>query len=125
MKFLAPRSVAFLLMVGMVGQGQSAEAPAKKNLRAFYALNCVVCHGTDGSARAADGSKLKGQDFTNTKDMKGMTDEKMTKAILKGLFFGKRMPAFKDQLSEAEAREMVRQVLRKAEKGKPVYSETP
>ncbi len=100
------------------------EEPAKKDLRAFFAINCIVCHGADGSARGADGSRLKGQDFTNPKDMKGFTDAELAKTIRKGKAFG-RMPSFKDRLSEAEIMEMVLQVVRKAEKGKTIAPEEP
>ncbi len=120
---LNSRPVALLLVLGL--PVLAGDAPAKKDLRVFFSHNCVVCHGVDGSARGADGSRLKGQDFTDARDMKGLSDSKMAKTIRKGLFFGKRMPSFKSQLSEAEALDLVQQVLRKVEKGKPVYSETP
>ncbi len=103
---------------------QAAQEPAKKDLRAFYSINCSVCHGADGSARGADGSRLKGQDFTDFKEMKGMTDAELAKTIRKGKIFG-RMPSFKDRLSEAEIMEMVLQVVRKAEKGKAIVPEAP
>ena len=40
--------------------------------------------------------------------------------IRKGIFFGTVMPAFKEQLSEADALLMVREVVRRAEKGKVI-----
>lgn len=115
-------ALAFLLLAGLPGFAfQDAE---KKDLRAFYAVNCSVCHGTDGSARGADGSRLKGQDFTDAKEMKAFTDAELAKAIRKGKSFG-RMPSFKDRLSEAEIMELVQQVVRKAEKGRAIGSEAP
>ena len=111
------------LIFTLVSLAASAQAPEKKDLRAFFQANCVVCHGADGSARAADGRRLKGQDFTDAKDMKEMSDAKLAKTIRKGLFFGIRMPAFKDQLSEEEALALVQQVLRHAEKGKAIAPE--
>lgn len=98
---------------------QDAKGPAKQDLLAFYSINCVVCHGADGSARGADGSRLKGQDFTNAKEMKDFTDAELAKTIRKGKIFG-RMPSFKDRLSEAEIMELVQQIIRKAEKGKVI-----
>ncbi|MDE3245003.1 MAG: cytochrome c [Acidobacteriota bacterium] len=103
---------------------QDAKGPAKQDLRAFFSINCAVCHGADGSARGADGSRLKGQDFTNAKEMKDFTDAELAKTIRKGKIFG-RMPSFKDRLSEAEIMEFVQQIIRKAEKGKVIAPETP
>ncbi len=102
--------------------GLMAQAPAKsvEELRAFFQQNCVKCHGTDGSATGADGRKLKGFNFTDAAAMAGQTDGKMTRTIRKGIFFGWIMPSFKGQLSEADAGLMVREVLRKAQKGKAI-----
>ena len=119
---LCKRSLAILLLAGL--PALAAQDPPKKDLRAFFAINCSVCHGADGSARGADGSRLKGQDFTDTKEMKGFTDAELAKTIRKGKKFG-RMPSFKDRLSEAEMMEMVQQVVRKAEKGKVIAPELP
>jgi mono/diheme cytochrome c family protein len=99
-----------------------AQAPVKdaKALRAFYAEHCVKCHGEDGSATGPDGKRLKGQDFTNLKEMAHKRDAKLANVIQKGVFFGKAMPAFKDRLTEAESLAMVTEVVRKAEKGKAI-----
>lgn len=102
--------------------GLMAQAPAKsvEDLRGFFQQNCVKCHGADGSATGQDGKKLKGFDFTDATSMEGQSDEKMIRTIRKGIFFGWIMPAFKGQLSEADADLMVKEVLRKAQKGKPI-----
>ncbi len=118
MNYSSPKySLAILLLFYL--PGLSAQDPPKKDLRAFFASNCVVCHGPDGSARGADGSRLKGQDFTNAKEMKDFTDAELAKTIRKGKLFG-RMPSFKGRLSEAEIMELVQQIVRKAEKGKAI-----
>ena len=114
---LSSRPLALILLAGLTGL--TAQEPLKKDLRAFYGINCSVCHGADGSARGADGSRLKGQDFTNSKEMKDFTDAELAKTIRKGKIFG-RMPSFKDRLREAEIMEMVQQVVSKAEKGKVI-----
>lgn len=120
---VSKRSLVLLLLAGLAGlPGIAAQEAEKKDLRAFYAVNCSVCHGSDGSARGADGSRLRGQDFTNSKEMKDFTDAELAKTIRKGKSFG-RMPSFKDRLSEAEMMEMVQQIVRKAEKGKAIASE--
>ncbi len=122
---IAMRSIAALLLAGLPGfSAQAAQDAPRKDLRAFYSFNCVVCHGADGSARGVDGSRLKGQDFTDSREMKDFTDAELAKAIRKGKIFG-RMPSYKDRLSEAEIAEMVEQVVRKAKKGKVIASETP
>jgi mono/diheme cytochrome c family protein len=119
---ISKSSLAILILAGW--PCLAAQNPEKKDLRAFFSINCSVCHGADGSARGADGSRLKGQDFTNSKDMKGFTDAELAKTIRKGKIFG-RMPSFKDRLSEAEIMEMVQGVVRKAEKGKAIAPEAP
>ena len=47
-------------------------------------------------------------------------DAEMAQTIAKGLLFGLKMPAFKDAFSEAEIHTLVREILRKAEKGKVI-----
>ncbi|HJW31897.1 MAG TPA: cytochrome c [Holophagaceae bacterium] len=106
-----------LLALPAVGQAPVKDAKA---LRAFFVENCTKCHGADGSALGPDGKRLKGQDLTDQKEMAAKKDDKLAKTILKGIFFGKAMPAFKDKLSEAEALAMVTEVVRKAEKGKAI-----
>jgi len=107
----------FLLAVSL-----GAQAPAKSvdELRAFFAQNCVKCHGPDGSAHGVDGKKLGGFDFTDAKKVAKETDAEMEKTIRKGIFFGIVMPSFKDRLSEADISLMVKEVVRKAEKGKAI-----
>lgn len=114
--------VLALLAATLPGRAQAAGKPARSldELRTFYAQNCVRCHGADGSALDADGKRLKGADFTDAKAMAKEKDASLAKTILKGTFFGLGMPAFKDQLSAAEAQAMVAEVLRKAQKGKAI-----
>lgn len=102
--------------------GLLAQAPARsvEDLRAFFQQNCVKCHGADGSATGPDGKKLRGFNFTDAASLAGQSDEKMVRTIRKGIFFGWIMPSFKGQLSEADAGLMVKEVLRKAQKGKPI-----
>ena len=114
------RLAPLTLILALPLAAQAPAPPPVQDLRAFFQANCVVCHGADGSATGPDGHRLKGQDFTDKKDMAGMTDAKLVKTIQKGLFFGRRMPAFKDRISEADALRLVQEVLRKAEKGKVI-----
>lgn len=117
------RAIPILLLLALVPLqgGDPGRAPRDTDaLRAFYADNCVRCHGMDGSAAGPDGKRLKGADFTDAKAMERAKDASLAKTILKGTFFGLGMPPFKEQLSEDEAQRMVRDVLRKAEKGKAI-----
>jgi mono/diheme cytochrome c family protein len=105
----------------LAAQASPAPRPARSTdeLKAFFQRHCVRCHGADGSARDATGRKLGGRDFTDPKENRE-PDADMARTIRKGIFFGKVMPSFKDQLTEAEARAIIREIVRKAEKGKPI-----
>ncbi len=115
-----------LVLLGAVLPAPAAQGtPAPRSeaeLRAFYQRSCIGCHGEDGSATAPDGRKLKGRDFTSEKDMAGTTDQGLAKTIRKGLFFGLAMPAYKNDLSEEEALVLVRDILRKVRRGKPIHA---
>jgi mono/diheme cytochrome c family protein len=111
-----------LFAAGALG-AQAAPAKTAEGLKAFYAQSCVKCHGADGSAQGPGGKKLGGRDFTDAAKMAKDQDADLVKTIRKGIFFGMVMPSFKDQLSEEEAGLLVREVLRKAEKGKAIVPE--
>lgn len=122
---------ALATMATMAAVAQAPKAKSIDELKAFYQQNCIRCHGLDGSGRSSDGKKLGGLDFTQTardaRTLSGPASERetrtMARAIQKGLFFGLTMPAFKDQLSQEDAALMVREILLKAEAGKPIESE--
>lgn len=114
--------VGVMVLALLIPIGLGAQAPAKTvdELRAFFAENCVKCHGPDGSAHSAEGKKLGGFDFTDAKKAAKETDADMIKTIRKGIFFGLVMPSFKANLTEDDAALLVKEVLRKAEKGKAI-----
>lgn len=114
--------VGVMLLALLIPIGLAAQAPMKSvdELRAFFAENCVKCHGPDGSAHSAEGKKLGGFDFTDAKKAAKETDADMIKTIRKGIFFGLVMPSFKARLTEDDAALLVKEVLRKAEKGKAI-----
>jgi mono/diheme cytochrome c family protein len=111
-----------LIPVLLVLPGLRAQAPNKtlNELKAFFAINCVKCHGPDGSALGPEGKKLGGFDFTDAKDAAKESDADMVKTIRKGLLFGIKMPSFKDRLTKDDMQLMVKEVIRKAQKGKVI-----
>ena len=128
---LLTRSWAALLVLAFAlsaAQSPAGKAKPVNELRGFYQQHCVRCHGSDGSAHTAAGEKLGGLDFTKTaQDFKALAGpgserelRKMVKTIQKGIFFGRVMPAWKDNLSPEDADVMVREILLKAERGKAI-----
>ena len=111
-----------LIPAMLVFPGLQAQTPAKtvNELKAFFAANCVKCHGPDGSGQTLDGKKLGGFDFTDAAKAAKESDADMVKTIRKGLLFGIRMPAFQDRLTDDDIQRLVKEILRKAEKGKVI-----
>jgi len=106
----------------------SAKPKTINELKAFFQQNCTRCHGLDGSAKAPDGRKLGGLDFTRAahdfRTLSGPASEReirtMIRTIRKGILFGYTMPSWKDHLSVEDATLMVREILLKAEAGKNI-----
>ena len=76
--------------------------------RKIYAASCAVCHkenGTGGEV-AFEGKKLNPDDLTSAK-IKGFSDEKILGYVKNGIE-DEGMPAFKDKLSEAEMRDVLK-----------------
>ncbi len=115
------------LLPGLVVAAQPPSPRSLDGLRAFFQQNCTRCHGTDGSGTAPDGRRLRGTDFTRILDPRkghGPAEEelvqRMSGTIRNGIFFGLVMPAWRRQLSREEADRLVREVLLKAERGRPI-----
>jgi len=113
--FTALMIISFFILFTLPVQGEDAKV---NDLKKLYQNSCAKCHGPDGSAIDADGNKLKGKDFTDQKWLNETKDEKMVKVILDGKFFGLAMPAYKELLTQEEARLMVTEIIRKSVKGK-------
>jgi mono/diheme cytochrome c family protein len=101
---MAPRSAALLLAI--LSLPLSAEV---RDLKSFYHERCAVCHGTDGTGRAANGDRLGGRAFTEPRWLAKQQEAALAASILKGRG---AMPGFRRQLSEIEARRMVGEVIR-------------
>lgn len=80
-----------------------------RDLKRFYEARCAVCHGADGAGRGAGGIRLGPASFADPKTFGTASDEDLAKAIRQG---SGAMPAFGFVLDEAEARRLVREVLR-------------
>lgn len=119
-----------LIPMGSAQELRGATPPTKdlNELKAFFAQNCVKCHGTDGSATDSDGSRRPGRDFTQAaitfRERSGPASQReiraMARTIRKGIFFGRIMPSWKADLSEEDAALLVKEVLLKAEKGRTI-----
>lgn len=84
----------------------SSAAPVAEN----WENHCAKCHGADGKGQTKAGKKLNVKDYTEAKVQAEMKDEEMLKAITDGVFEkgGKeKMKAYKDEVSAAEAKELV------------------
>ncbi len=75
--------------------------------RALYNQNCAACHKEDGTGGkiTIEGKSLNVDDLTSDK-IKKFTDEKISGYIINGVV-DEGMPAFKDDLTEAQIREVV------------------
>lgn len=80
-----------------------------KDLPQFYKFACASCHGQNGSGRSWTGARLEGRVLNDPRWQARETDDELVKSILKGK---RSMPSFKSQLTEAEARRMVVEVVR-------------
>lgn len=109
----------FIMLLALPVLKGRAETLPEKNLYEFYQQNCSGCHGVDGAAVDSQGKKLRGEDLTDAAWQRRTKDQTMVKAILKGIFFGWAMPAYKDKLTAEEAQRMV-DIIRTAKKGQPM-----
>lgn len=82
----------------------------------LYNQNCAACHKEDGKGGKVtiEGKSLNVEDLTAEK-IKKFTDEKIIGYVTNGVE-DEGMPAFKDQLTEAEIREVVAYVRRDIQK---------
>ena len=100
-------ATAGLVLAISAGLAQAAPASAADN----WENSCASCHGADGKGLTKQGKKLKLHDYTDPKVQAEFKDEDMLKAILEGVkdkATGKeRMKSFKEDIPEAEAKELV------------------
>ncbi len=123
--------IVFLFALAFLACGQSPDSNAPANLnnvaspvsqtpasapdvmaqgRKLYIDNCAACHKEDGRGGkiTIDGNSIDPEDLT-TEKIKAFPDDKMYSYVYNGIE-DEGMPAFKDKLSEAEIREVVRYI---------------
>jgi len=78
--------------------------------RDLYVKNCANCHkeSGEGGPTVVDGRKMKPDNLTDDRRKK-LSDDKYIESMVKGIE-DEGMPSFKDKLSEAEMREIVRYI---------------
>ena len=106
MRRVFPLVVMVLASVGLSARPALDDA---KDLKGLFNRSCAVCHGEDGSGRGPNGQKLGGRDLANPRWQARTRDSEMVKSILKGKG---SMPAFGAQMSEADALQLVTEVIR-------------
>jgi len=80
-----------------------------RDLKAFFQERCAVCHGPDGTGRSANGTRLGGRNLVESRWLARQEASGLAASILKGRG---AMPGFRRQLTEAEARRLVTEVIR-------------
>jgi mono/diheme cytochrome c family protein len=84
-------------------------AAETRDLKAFFQQRCAVCHGPDGTGRGSNGLRLGGRNLADGRWMAKQDQAHLVASILKGQG---AMPGFRRQLSEAEARRLLVEVIR-------------
>jgi mono/diheme cytochrome c family protein len=88
--------VALVLAVTVPAHAQDAAA--------LYKSKCTVCHADDGSGSGAMGKQLGVADLRSDAVQK-QTDAQLTDSITNGK--GKKMPAYKGKLTDAQITQLV------------------
>jgi len=103
------KRIALIIAASLALEGTSALAAEAK---ANYEQHCQKCHGADGAGQTAMGKKLKVKDYSDAKVQAAMKDDEMAKVIKEGKKDGDKtlMKAFGETLSDAEIKDLVKQV---------------
>ncbi|MFN8610851.1 MAG: c-type cytochrome [Vulcanimicrobiota bacterium] len=97
-----------------MGLAPALADPVSPEIKEIYGISCKKCHGWDGTADTGEGKKWNIESFTSADFQKKTSDADILKAILEGKVDAdnpkKKMKAFKDLITEAEAKELVKVV---------------
>ena len=85
-------------MLALAASTRAQDAPA------LFKARCSVCHGADGSGNSAMGKTLGAPDLHSDAVQK-LSDTQLIDAITNGV--GKKMPAFKDKLTDVQIKSLV------------------
>jgi mono/diheme cytochrome c family protein len=77
--------------------------------KAFYLGHCAACHGVDGSGRAPGGGLLGGRHLQGSRRLASQEEDALIATILRGRG---AMPGYRRQLTEAEAKRLLAEVVR-------------
>lgn len=99
---LRPLAALALLLAG------TALPMPGRDLKALYLERCAACHGPDGSGRGPGGVRLGGRNLTEARWRATQPLDGLVASILRGKG---AMPGFRRQLTEAEARRLLTEVL--------------
>ncbi|NWJ42261.1 MAG: cytochrome c [Geothrix sp.] len=80
-----------------------------RDLKAFFQERCAVCHGPEGTGRGVTGARLGGRNLADPRWLAKQEEAGLVASILKGRG---AMPGFRRQLSEAEGRRLVAEIIR-------------
>lgn len=100
----SPKTIV-LTSLFAVGAALAFAAPAAEN----WENHCAKCHGADGKGQTKAGKKLNVKDYTSAKVQADMKDDEMIKTTANGVTENgkEKMKAYKDELSEAEIKDLV------------------
>lgn len=107
--------------------GAPARAEVPPDVKKIFGDNCKKCHGWDGKGQTGMGKKLKIVDFTAAGFQKKVDDKTIKKTILDGYEDPadpkRKMKAYKGEVSEAQAAELVKVIRAFAKTPGPFASE--
>ena len=92
MKKILMSTMLFAAFMGTAGSVMGADGEA------LYKSKCLMCHGADGSGSTPAGKAMGARDL-RAPEVQKQTDAEIAKIVAEGR---KKMPAFKNQLSEKE-----------------------
>ena len=100
--------IRFLVACGLLLQGFLLRAEGR-DLKAFYQARCAVCHGSDGTGRGPGGIRLGARNLADSRWFTKQEEATLVASLLQGRG---AMPGFQRQLTEAEAKRLLTEVVR-------------
>jgi cytochrome c6 len=82
----------------------TATARAQGDAGALFKAKCAACHAEDGSGNVPMGKQLGAKDLRSD-DVQKQTDAQLNASITDGM--GKKMPAYKGKLTDAQITQLV------------------